>query len=78
MAHCALNPAAARFSDQADAVLYLGPSESLTASRAEPALYQGGTYAEELKHWNEIAKQLGIRGQDGLAMARSGPRYIQR
>jgi hypothetical protein len=78
MAHRALNPAAGHFSDQADAVLYLGPSEVLTASRAEPALYQGGTYADEVKHWNEIAKKLGIRGQDGLAMARLGPRYFQR
>jgi hypothetical protein len=33
---------AARYSEQADAVLYVGPSEVLTASRAEPAIYQVG------------------------------------
>jgi hypothetical protein len=76
MAHRALKPDAARFVDQADAVLYLGPSEVLTASRAEPALYQGGTYSEELKQESELAKKLGFRAQDGLAMARSGAMYF--
>ncbi len=77
-AHRALKPDAARFSDQADATLYLGPQETLTASRSEPALYQGGDYAEDLKRQSEIEKKLGLRGLDGLAMSLAGPRFFDR
>jgi hypothetical protein len=38
-ANRALTPAAARYEAQADAVLYLGPAEILTASRPDPAIY---------------------------------------
>jgi hypothetical protein len=74
----ALNPDAARFGDQADAALYLGPYEVLTASRAEPALYQGGAYAEELQRQNALAAKLGLRRQDGLKNALAGPQYFQK
>jgi hypothetical protein len=37
-----------RSSDRVDAVLWLGPTDTLTRSRADPALYQSGAYAEEL------------------------------
>jgi hypothetical protein len=77
MAHRALSPAKARFCDQADAALYLGPAEVLTRSCPEPALYQGGSYAEELKRQNELAAKLGIRPQDGLKNALAGPQYFQ-
>ena len=40
----AVNAAAARYGTQADAILYLGPGELLTASRPDPATYQWGAY----------------------------------
>jgi hypothetical protein len=76
LGHRALDPARARFCDEADAALYLGPAEVLTASRPDPALYQGGAYAEELRRYNEVLKKLGLRGRDGLAFAQAGPRYF--
>jgi hypothetical protein len=77
LGHRAVDPARARFCDQADAALYLGPADVLTASRPDPALYQGGAYAEELKRYNDVLKELGLRGQDGLAFAQGGPRYFR-
>jgi hypothetical protein len=76
LAHRAVDPSAARFRDQADAALYLGPAEELTASRPDPSLYQAGTYADELKQHNEALKRLGLRARDALAFAQAGPRYF--
>jgi hypothetical protein len=78
MAHRAISPAAKRFGAQADAVLYLGPSELLTASRPEPALYLSGEYAEELKRLKQIATQLGVNANlDGRVIAEAGPRFFR-
>ncbi|WP_162005651.1 ChaN family lipoprotein [Dictyobacter vulcani] len=65
----------------ADAVLYLGKSEELTASRANPALYMGGAYAEELERRGKLLTQWGIQGpgdplQQALKIAKKGPRYF--
>jgi hypothetical protein len=70
---------------QADAVLYLGPGELLTASRADPALYFAGDYVTELHHFQQIADHLALRFgsspmdllAEGLKRARSGPAYFQ-
>ena len=73
-----MTPDAVSFAAQADAVLYLGCAELLTASRAEPALYQGGEYAEELRRMSQIAAQLGIRANlDGLSNAGAVPRFFK-
>lgn len=72
------------YSRQADAVLYLGPGELLTASRADPALYLAGDYAAELQHFQQIADQLSLQFgsspmdllAEGLKRARSGPAYF--
>jgi hypothetical protein len=73
------------YSKQADAVLYLGPGELLTASRADPALYLAGDYVTELQHFQQIADHLSLRFEsspmdllaEGLKRARSGPAYFQ-
>lgn len=73
------------YSRQADAVLYLGPGELLTASRADPALYLAGDYVTELQHFQQIADQLSLQFDsspmdllaEGLKRARSGPAYFQ-
>ncbi len=78
LSHRALNPAQKSFCDQADAALYLGPAEVLTKSCAEPALYQGGSYATEIQRQNEVAAKLGMRSEDGLKNALANPRYFQK
>jgi hypothetical protein len=73
------------YSKQADAVLYLGPGELLTASRADPALYLAGDYVTELQHFQQIADQLALQFEsspmdllaEGLKRAHSGPAYFQ-
>lgn len=73
------------YNRQADAVLYLGPGELLTASRADPALYLAGDYVAELQHFQQIADQLALQLEsspmdllaEGLKRARSGPAYFQ-
>jgi hypothetical protein len=78
LAHRAIHPAAARFAAQADAVLYLGPGEVLTASRPEPGIYESGEYARELDRLRQLAAQFGVRANlDGVSSARAGPRYFE-
>ena len=58
-------PGATRYQDQADAILYLGPSEAMTASQPDQAIYHWGAYPEEL------SKAAGIAGEgDQLAIGR--------
>jgi hypothetical protein len=59
MAYRAADAAAARYGAQADAVLYLGSGEALTASRADPAIYRSGDYAAQLRRLSEVLSQLG-------------------
>jgi hypothetical protein len=65
------------YEDQVDAVLWLGPDAGLTASRADPAIYQCGDYATELQHRSEVLSQ--IQGQPidfislGSQAAQAGP-----
>ncbi|GCE31831.1 hypothetical protein KDA_73150 [Dictyobacter alpinus] len=65
----------------ADAILYFGKVEELTASRADPGLYKGGAYAAELERRGKLLVQWGIQGpgdplQQALESARKGPRYL--
>ncbi|GCF11308.1 hypothetical protein KDI_48720 [Dictyobacter arantiisoli] len=68
-------------SAMADATLYLGPVDKLTASRADPTLYTGGAYAKELQRRGRLLYQWGIQdARDPLAAdiatANLGPSYI--
>jgi hypothetical protein len=58
-AHLATNAGNTRYGAQADALLYLGPPELLTASRADPAIYHWGDYPKELQRLSRIATDLG-------------------
>jgi hypothetical protein len=79
MAHRAMDAAAARYGAQADAVLYLGPGEALTASRADPAIYRSGDYAAELKRLGQVSGQLGYPMDlvaEGLGLSQAGPSWF--
>ena len=63
---------------QVDAVLWLGPNTRLTASRADPAVYQCGDYATELARRSTVLNEIqGSQGRpvdmvaDGLLAARA-------
>lgn len=68
------------FADQVDAVLWLGPRETLTAARADPAIYRDGDYADELRRRSAIlSEHLGEPIDyvaEGLRLATSGPRMF--
>jgi hypothetical protein len=75
----AVDQAAARYSAQADAILYLGPGEVITASRPEPSTYHWGNYQSELRRLGAIMSQDGqptdlIRA--GLDLANAGPNWF--
>jgi hypothetical protein len=68
-------------SAMADATLYLGPLNKLTASRADPSLYLGGAYAQELQRRGKLLLQWGIQDAHNalhadLALANAGPHYL--
>jgi hypothetical protein len=70
----AVNAAAARYDRQADAILYLGSGELLTASRPDPAIYHWGAYPQQLR-------RLGVLERDdvlafGLRFAQAGPSWF--
>jgi hypothetical protein len=78
-ADLATSAAAARYSAQADAVLYVGPGEVLAASRAEPAIYQVGAYRDFLRRISPIAHQFGGPADEAaqaLQQAHAGPSYF--
>jgi hypothetical protein len=64
---------------QCDAVLYFGGVGTLTASRAEPALYQGGDYATELLRRGNLLAEWGVQQgnplDSALHTALLGPSY---
>ncbi len=75
MADRATSAAAARYGAQADAILYLGPGEALTASQPDPAIYHWGAYPEQVRRMAQIAgagDQLAL----GLRWAQSGPNWF--
>jgi hypothetical protein len=79
-AHLAAKPEGARYGAQADAVLYPGPGQGQTASQADPSLYLGGDYAEELRRLSKVASTSGRSTDfvaDGLRRARAGPSWFE-
>jgi hypothetical protein len=78
-ADMASSEAAARYERQADAVLYLGPGATLTASRAEPSIYQSGPYRAFLGRISPIAHRFGGPADEAaqaLRQALAGPSYF--
>ena len=75
LADRALTPAANRYDQQADAVLYVGPGDTLTASQPDPAIYHWGSYPKQLR---EAARLAGAGDQLALALhwATSSPGYF--
>jgi hypothetical protein len=81
MAYRAMEPGAARYGAQADAVLYLGPGEALTASRPDPAIYRSGDYAAELRRVSQVQSELGSAVDlvaEGLRQGQAGPSWFAR
>jgi hypothetical protein len=79
-AYLANTPEAVRYGAQADAVLYLGSGEALTASQADPSLYEWGSYPAELRRMSGIITQMFGEPTDlvaeGLRRARLGPSWF--
>jgi hypothetical protein len=78
-ADMAASAAAAQYERQADAVLYLGPGAALTASRAEPAIYQVGPYRAFLERISPFAHRFGGPADEAaqaLQQALAGPSYF--
>jgi hypothetical protein len=63
----ALSPAAARYDAQADAILYLGPGEALTASQPDPQIFETGPYRKQLERLNPIVSQIDGQREDLVA-----------
>lgn len=65
------------FDQQVDAVLWFGPTDALTRSRADPALYESGPYADELARRSIILSEYFGETVDlvaeGLALATAEP-----
>ena len=82
MAYRAMNEQAAHYDRQADAVLYLGPGEVLSASRPDPAIYRTGEYAEELRRLSTLLAPDGDPKHGpyalGLRWAQAGPSWFER
>jgi hypothetical protein len=74
-----MNADGARYGAQADAALYLGPGEVLTASRPDPTLYRSGPYAVELKRLSQVLSQIGPAEDlvaEGLRQSEAGPGWF--
>jgi hypothetical protein len=81
MAYRAMNSAFARYGAQADAVLYLGAGEVLSASRPDPAIYQSGVYPAELRRLSQVMTKLGKPVDlvaEGLRQSSAGPSWFAR
>jgi hypothetical protein len=81
MANRALNTKGTRYGAQADAALYLGPGETLSASRPDPAIYHAGNYAAELRRLSRVLTQMGERVDlvaEGLSRSQAAPSWFAR
>jgi hypothetical protein len=63
----AVDAASARYEAQADAILYLGPAETLSASQADPAIFHWGAYPAQLRRLNTIVSQIDHQQEDLIA-----------
>jgi hypothetical protein len=78
-AYRAIDTSFLRYGAQADAVLYLGPSEVLTASRPAPEVYGEGPYRDELTRLSQVMGALGRPTDflaEGLRRARGGASWF--
>ncbi|MDB5056915.1 MAG: hypothetical protein JWO59_387 [Chloroflexi bacterium] len=78
-AYLADTPASARYGAQADAILYLGPGEVLTASQADPGLYRWGAYPAELQRLSRIYTAGGAPTDyvaEGIGRSQAGPSWF--
>jgi hypothetical protein len=78
-AYLASTPTGRRYGAQANAILYLGPGETLTASQPDPTLYQSGSYRAELQRLSRLYTQAGQPTDyvaDGLRHAQAGPSWF--
>jgi hypothetical protein len=75
LADRASSPAAARYGHQADAVLYLGPGETLTISNPDPTLYETGRYAHDLQQATNLPGFGDVIG-DARREANAGPSWF--
>jgi hypothetical protein len=76
----AVDAAAARYEAQADAILYLGPGEALSASQADPAIFHWGAYPAQLRRLNPIVSRIDHQQEDLIAeslhWANAGPSWF--
>lgn len=74
-----ISTATARYAAQADAILYLGPGNALTASQADPEIFQWGPYRTQLQRLNPIVSRIDGTHEDliaeSLRWAQSGPSW---
>lgn len=75
----AISTAMARYGKQADAILYLGPGNVLTASQTWPEIFEYGSYRAQLQRLNPIVSQIDGTHEDLIAeslhWARTGPSW---
>jgi hypothetical protein len=75
----AISTTSARYGAQADAILFLGPGEVLTASQTWPEIFETGTYRAQLQRLNPIVSQIDGTHEDLIAeslhWAEAGPSW---
>jgi hypothetical protein len=75
----AVSPAAATYGAQANAILYLGAGAVLTASQADPEIFQYGPYRAQLQRLNPIVSRIDGTHEDliaeSLRWAQAGPSW---
>jgi hypothetical protein len=75
----AISTTSARYGAQADAILYLGPGEVLTASQTWPEIFEIGPYRTQLQRLNPIVSQIDGTHEDliaeSLRWADAGPSW---
>ena len=74
LSYRALTPAAARYDAQADAILYVGQNDALTASQPDPAIYHWGAYPGRLQRASAISGA-GDQLTYGIHWATSDPHW---
>jgi hypothetical protein len=63
----AISSAYQQYDRQSDVILYLGPGEVLTASQADPTMFQIGPYYQELEKLNPIVSAIDGTHEDLVA-----------
>ncbi len=75
----AISAATAMYGSQADAILYLGPGNVLTASQTWPEIFETGPYRAQLQRLNPIVSQIDGTHEDliaeSLRWAQAGPSW---